>query len=813
MAIKSRKQLPSYPKASTLAAYKEKLKECHPLRDLPWEERPGCKRYEHVQIRGGRRAARFPSEDFAGGKDPGDYPPDPSSSPSGKTRGGGPDPLLRGRPRKGQEIQVDPGTRDGEPIRSSTVARRLNTVQPFDAKTQSLETRKALASVVPADVRLAAKIKEAIDRVRKTQPMGKQGFLVPRSLKELTDAGMPYRPASILIKRVKKNRFYADVEVYVPPPTKAETQILRQIGNLFLETRELLGSDTTKDVPFAQLQVLGRREMGYVDRIDLLLVKENLWSPLWSITAKQIETRHAKAVERAKRESVPWRKSSNVTFLSSFLSRQVDDELKEEKKAGRLLFWFSKAKEPLVVDLPLQEGEHSNLDEESIFGPTSRYRNLSGVSLKHLPLLLARLSLGKKAKKGGQARSNPASEARQMPDDPIFQINTAESMGITVNKAAQEEVLTRLAFDLAFPPEGVAPQLIAVQGDPKRVWWPVTKEVTRDGKKTRVPIGIKKASAGRAKAWLAIAEAARKTRAEASQAAKESYLEAGMSLRQPQRTPLMLTGTPSPEEVVISIDEDTSTQQQFPAKENPMFSDDDYWLRQYQQGPFGATSSVPTARRNAKKPRTAKQAAADQRSQAVFARAHQILAERDCDWAEAMKSAWAEAKGNPRAGSSFRYGKVKGPPRKRRAAKPARTEKQRLSRHKAAGVLSRAHEIFNERPECDLAEALQLAWAEIGGKAKNNPFSEFSARHPVFSQELGQFSTSQARTHGLQPVNRRNPGLDPNEIKVNKFNPNLKCCVCGNLVPKGSEMIVNPDVTGPRGGKKYCHVPCHPHYE
>lgn len=39
----------------------------------------------------------------------------------------------------------------------------------------------------------------------------------------------------------------------------------------------------------------------------------------------------------------------------------------------------------------------------------------------------------------------------------------------------------------------------------------------------------------------------------------------------------------------------------------------------------------------------------------------------------------------------------------------------------------------------------------------NPAYSEYSEHHPVYEQEIGQFSTSQAYTHGIQPMNRRNP--------------------------------------------------------
>lgn len=81
-------------------------------------------------------------------------------------------------------------------------------------------------------------------------------------------------------------------------------------------------------------------------------------------------------------------------------------------------------------------------------------------------------------------------------------------------------------------------------------------------------------------------------------------------------------------------------------------------------------------------------------------------------------------------------------------------------------------------------------------KAMNNP-------HP-FMQRRGQFSTSQ--TFGVQPVNRRNPRRKKarRNTLTNMFNPDLRCCISGQPIPIGAQMVVHPTKKGPRGGKKYC---------
>jgi hypothetical protein len=58
-------------------------------------------------------------------------------------------------------------------------------------------------------------------------------------------------------------------------------------------------------------------------------------------------------------------------------------------------------------------------------------------------------------------------------------------------------------------------------------------------------------------------------------------------------------------------------------------------------------------------------------------------------------------------------------------------------------------------------------------KARNNPIGEFridgdySEHHPVYEQFDGQFSTSEPWTHGLQPMNRRNPMTTRKEAFAN----------------------------------------------
>lgn len=156
-----------------------------------------------------------------------------------------------------------------------------------------------------------------------------------------------------------------------------------------------------------------------------------------------------------------------------------------------------------------------------------------------------------------------------------------------------------------------------------------------------------------------------------------------------------------------------------------------------------------------------------------------------------LKDAWKHVKRNPGVLGTSSLD----------VRKPGRIKFNPGSRHN--GMAAEAMRLHHET-----GMSLKDAWGEVRNNPSHRPYSKFSARGlPQYEQIVGQFSTSQRATHGIQPSNRRNPGrrrsarMNP---LTNSFNPNLHCCVTGQHIPIGAPMVVHPTMKGPRGGKRYC---------
>jgi hypothetical protein len=155
-----------------------------------------------------------------------------------------------------------------------------------------------------------------------------------------------------------------------------------------------------------------------------------------------------------------------------------------------------------------------------------------------------------------------------------------------------------------------------------------------------------------------------------------------------------------------------------------------------------------------------------------------------------LKDAWKHVKRNPGVFGTSSLD----------VAKPGRIKFNPGSRHN--GAASEAMRLHHET-----GMSLKDAWAQVKRNPSHRPYSKFSARGlPQYEQIMGQFSTTQRATHGIQPSNRRNPGRRSALMNplTNTFNPNLHCCVTGQHIPIGAPMVVHPTMKGPRGGKRYC---------
>jgi len=352
-----------------------KIKECARQvvgeKALPWYERPGCKRYEHYQIRGGRRAARFPSEEFAGGVEPGVYPPDPSESASGRTRGGGPRSLQVGRPYLGETIKVRPGEQDGDPIGREALRRRKGPFRPYGAHTQSVLTREAIGRKPTRLSNYADQISRAIEKIRKDSPLGNLGFEVPGNIEELLEAGMPFRAASMLMKRTPRSSFFTSTSIAENVQLGLLTlldEISQSLGLIVVETKELtfsIGEESSDKPDSMELQVEGRRDLGYIRKI---------YSPgVLELTAKNIEKLYASYVRQKKEESKALGESPSGVYRREFDPGFVDalfteiealvlekENVKPSAGSRDVSLLFSRGETP--ISFPV--GEHSKLSAD-----------------------------------------------------------------------------------------------------------------------------------------------------------------------------------------------------------------------------------------------------------------------------------------------------------------------------------------------------------------------------------------------------------------------------------------------------------------
>lgn len=325
------------------------------------------------------------------------------------------------------------------------------------------------------------------------------------------------------------------------------------------------------------------------------------------------------------------------------------------------------------------------------------------------------------------------------------------------------------------PDEGALKSLLQQTGEPVPV----------PGKPGRVYIYSKRRDAivettpKRARAWLAIGEAGRTARNELSQAARES----------------------------------------FTAQENPMarrkYTDDDFFLSQYQQGPYGARAAVPVARRNSAQlvgpvlftkngqpyRRTADgKARFISRAQAGMAasnphdgravvnrkkgkrkgsphaaaaarRAQEIFRAQGCSMRDAMKQAWAEVKSGARAAANPWYYEEYAPlylpdmTQTRGALVPGpygRSNPERFDAQSPSGVWHKggsggmfprwAQSQYDEQGAFDQGERA----TEVPDSWGDSPFwGGRQLQRGGFAARMGQFSAS--GTGGFQPMNRRNP--------------------------------------------------------
>jgi hypothetical protein len=635
--------------------------------------------------------------------------------------------------------------------------------------------------------------------------------VVPESAQVLIDAGMPAREARILVRRAGGK-------------LRAVQDFVRDIDNVEV-VASLLGTfpDSLKvsrerDAPDSKhwLTLDGK----FVEEIGVE-------SPDGSYTiifdSDAFDRLYAAALSQQP-ESIP--DEDFRAFQVEVLDEAFDDvnDLPERQGTVEIIFYGGEEESRAIGSTPISTGG-------GVPARKVRYKNLN-VPLDELP---ARLSGVAKRKKRKGRTSKPKTSAR--------------------NNPMPSSDLMNLVFSKAYPASG-EPSLVDVPGKPGRVYWPVTKLRMVQGKRERVLVGLKDADRRQAETWLGLAQSSRNlSRVTSGSAEKQiaSMLQEGDGSRRQQSA---------------SVDSSAATL----SMENPM----SYWSRQYQKGPYGASRSIPAARRNAKKRKL--KPLSEAKFRVVGITAQKLMQDvPNCDIDRAMKQAWAAVKSlsdaqvmelsrqkapapaqalanpyfnghydNPVPGALIPAGyQWEDPTMVFTAVAPKRNPRNPKNPrgHKNAGrhvrgqlggpsIKTRDHgahykgpyevprdyllnmskdELVADGSDAAIAEldrrgrapdGEKLAWKQETKKAANNPRT--LRRSVPFRGALGQFSTGEAWSHGIQPMNRRNPG----RTMVNKFNPNLECCVCGGHIGRGESMAVHPHMTGPRGGKKYCHPHC-----
>lgn len=501
-----------------------------------------------------------------------------------------------------------------------------------------------------------------------------------------------------------------------------------------------------------------------------------------------------------------------------------------------------KTKRSSLFICPLSRGEHSKIEKVAAPLGKIKYGNLSNVPLQHLPQVLVRLSR-RKVKKGRalnalvKVKPNPITarrnEARsnEVVSSPLANLTLSQFQTVSQEPTLSER--QQYVFNKLYPTSGF-PELVLVPGTVDRVYWPIVKlRRTKDEKgqpiRKKEVIGLKEVDVQQARSWLKVNELTKIQRKEGIECEVDSH-DARLANLSSSTTP---TSTPP-----SSAPPATNPHPPANAEKGKAMTDEEAWLFQYSQEPFGAEPEIPNVHRN---PRPSKSLL-----RKVMLRSKELQA-KGHDRGAAMKKAWAEARGDAKRGkvSAAKRPAAKRPAAKRPALKAA--HKRPAKGHRASKnpwydslylpdttmvrpVLVPSASEWSDPTEVRSALVPGPYGAldnprrkRKGRRSHRNPeetsdMLEFSpeidmwAHHPVYEQTVGQFSTGEAFTHGIQPVNRRNPRRSGrsrhNAADVMTARFPSHCSVCDGVIERGEEIVYSGD-HGPRGGKLVCHVDCH----
>lgn len=288
--------------------------------------------------------------------------------------------------------------RDIPRLQPATKTRLIERTPPWGARTQSVmaherAVERQVASSGQED-RLEQTIRQAIDAYRKSQPAGSTGFAVPSSVEPLLHAGMPYRPADILVSRAR-NAFFPAIGTPVIREISRPT-----IGSLVVSALKapLVVRPTDNQlvvaVPgFRQEKVIvgfyvvepNVRGTGLAVRTSLLGSKE-----IQEIAQRYRESRKAAGEEYRREVHDP----EVIRRLMARLSERIRPYAKRASVQAAIVTRFMGKEE--VIPFPI--GEHSTIEASQDVKSRIDYRSLRNVDLNSLPPLLASLSLRRKRK-------------------------------------------------------------------------------------------------------------------------------------------------------------------------------------------------------------------------------------------------------------------------------------------------------------------------------------------------------------------------------------------------------------------------------
>ncbi|NCA17773.1 MAG: hypothetical protein EBS90_12155, partial [Betaproteobacteria bacterium] len=279
-------------------------------------------------------------------------------------------------------------------MKTETKTRLAKQLPPWDARTQSLESHgQATARQLSKERKPAAleqQIRQAIQTYRDQNPaFGAVGFGVPSSVDPLIKAGMPYKPASILVERAR-NAFFPvvsaaaireltrpTIESLILGALKAPLSFRAVDGKLVLPIPK--GERVEKSIVAFAIEDQGIRAR-------VLGSKE-----IQELYQKHRETVQEKT-DRMYRREVDDPEAIRQVF--SRLNTRYQTYMSKPNVKGIIILKARDKEE--VITFPL--GEHSTSEEVEAVKKPIEYRSLRNVDLESLPVVLASLSLRRRRK-------------------------------------------------------------------------------------------------------------------------------------------------------------------------------------------------------------------------------------------------------------------------------------------------------------------------------------------------------------------------------------------------------------------------------